>query len=67
MAANENTVKLLSTALRLAERAHAKYELKGGKDEWPDFYAQWLVDNLHIWSAIHTCDDGSCEVHAHGV
>lgn len=55
------TVMLLARALRLAERAHAEYETKGGKDEWPEFYAQWLVDNLHIWSNVHDCADGSCE------
>lgn len=61
----DKSVKLLSDALRLAERAHAQYELKGGKDEWPIFYAQWLMDNVHIWAATYGCDDGSCEVH-HG-
>lgn len=55
-------VKLLADALRLAERAHARHELDGGKDEWPEFYAQWLFDNLHIWAAGHSCDGESCAV-----
>lgn len=56
-------VKQLSDALKLAERAHALHELAGGKDEWPDFYAQWLFDNLHVWSkGEHICDGDSCEI-----
>lgn len=61
----ERNVKLLASALRLAERAHAQRELAGFKDEWPDFYAQWLFDNIHVWSAIGNCEDGSCSVHRH--
>lgn len=53
----------LAGALRLAERAHAQHELAEGKDQWPEFYAQWLIDNTHIWAS--NCSDGSCKVHDH--
>lgn len=70
----ERNVKLLASALRLAERAHAQYELKFAEQKeltvdevpWPEFYAQWLFDNLHIWSAAAGgCVDGTCSVHDH--
>lgn len=61
-------VALLARALRMAERAHAQFELAEAsgkvteKIEWPEFYARWLFDNLHIWAVGHTCENGACEV-----
>lgn len=63
-------VSLLADGLRLAEKAHAEYEKRGGDVgettmyEWPEYYARWLIDNVHIWSPLN-CADGSCEVHSH--
>lgn len=54
-------VQILADALRLAERAHAQAELAGHKGPWADFYAQWIVDNIHLWSK-HSCSDGSCDL-----
>lgn len=59
-------VQLLAHGLRLAEAAHAQYEhnkAPNNKVEWPEFYAQWLFDNVDKWSA--ECADGSCTVHVH--
>lgn len=55
----------LADALRLAERAHALAELATPpyKGQWPEFYAQWLIVNLHLWTKHGKCEDGSCEVH----
>lgn len=59
-------VQVLADALRLAERAHAQAELNGHKGLWPEFYAQWLMDNVHIWLKHSlTCEDGNCEMHSH--
>lgn len=58
-------VKAFASALRLAERAHAQAELAGYKGEWPEFYAQWLMDNVHLWTVTshHHCEDDTCAVH----
>lgn len=67
----EQAINNLAGALRLAERAHAQREVAeadgsytGAKIEWPEFYAQWLLDNAHIWANVHhhQCLDGSCEI-----
>lgn len=56
-------VQVLADALRLAERAHAQHEVAGGEDEWPMFYAQWLMDNVHIWLKHSlTCDGDNCGI-----
>lgn len=47
----ESQVEMLSVALREAERVHAEYEKAGGKDEWPEFYAKYLLNN--IWGFGH--------------
>lgn len=39
----------LAEALRLAEKAHAKAVKAGLTDQWPEFYAKWLIDNAVIW------------------
>lgn len=59
----DSQMERLAQGLRLAEQAHAAHELKGQKDQWPEFYAQWLIDNVHLWSP-HVCADGSCAVHS---
>lgn len=66
----EQAIARFAAALRLAERAHAQYELRqketGSKElEWPEFYAQFLLDNAHLWSGIHICHNGSCEIDDH--
>jgi hypothetical protein len=61
----DKTVKRLADALRMAEKAHAEYEKQHAfpKHEWPEFYAQWLIDNTHIWAHdVLDCPDGSCEI-----
>jgi hypothetical protein len=57
-------VKRLANALRLAEQAHADFEKKhpAGPHEWPEFYAQWLLDNIHLWSK-HSCEGDACDWH----
>lgn len=44
-------VEYLARGLRLAEQAHAEYEKRTFpvvKREWPEFYAQWLVDFNYV-------------------
>lgn len=63
----DEAIKRLANALRMAEKAHAEYEKReteANRIEWPEFYAQWLIDNTHLWA--HDCPDGKCEWHKHG-
>ncbi|HEX8100773.1 MAG TPA: hypothetical protein VF660_11310 [Actinomycetota bacterium] len=49
MNANEINADQLAQLLREAEAAHADYEKKLGRpdDDWPAWYARFIVDKLH--------------------
>jgi hypothetical protein len=48
MAANELTAERLAELLREAERAHGEYERELGRrdDDWPTWYARYIVERL---------------------
>jgi hypothetical protein len=45
---SELTAERLAELLREAESAHAEYERELGRrdDDWPDWYARYIVDKL---------------------
>jgi hypothetical protein len=46
------TVEELTELLRGAERAHGEYEKELGHrdDDWPTWYAQWIIEQLEARS-----------------
>lgn len=62
----DERVVILARALKMAEEAHARAEKAGHVGEWPEFYAQWLLDNPHLWAPEYGgCVGGQCAVHDH--